>query len=684
MNFNFLYPNFLFALFAIAIPIIIHFFNFRKYKTIYFSNVKYLQNIKQENQSKNNLKHLLTLLARILAITALVFAFAQPFIPIVKNKVIEKNQIVSIYIDNSFSMESENEYGKLLEVAKNKAKSIVDAYRPATRFLLLTNDYKPEHQHFLSKEQLMEQVAKISTSPKTRKLSEIITRQIDFIKTEDRNHDSKSTLFLISDLQKSTTDLSNLKNDTTFNVNFIPVIASPINNLFIDSCWFETPARKFNQAEQLFVKIVNNAKESYTNIPIKLFINDTLKAVNSINIESNSSEIITIPYTNTGKGIQNGKIEIQDYPILYDNTFFFSYSIAQTINILSINQDNQNKYINALFQDDSYFTLTNNSENNINYSNFGSFNMIVLNGIQNLSSGLIQEAKTFVNNGGSLLFFPAIDGNIETYNALLTSLNSNTINAIDTQNTKISKINYENILFKNVFQKIDDNIDLPTIGVYYIVDKKTLASNIDLLYTQKGNAILSVVSSKKGKLYFFTTPLSGGNINLIKHPIFAPALYNICLNSIPSQQLYYTIGKEEIIELNYNNLKSDIFHVVSVDKKDDFIPLHKINEASILLNFYQDIEHANNYEVKDANTIVEGLSFNYNRNESILEYFKTDEISNLLQKYSLPNFALIDKQNQYLTQSLMQLNQGIVLWKWFILAALLFLAIEIIFLRLWK
>ena len=65
---KFAYPAVLFALFAVAIPIIIHLFNFRKFKKIYFSNVSFLREVKKESQSKSKLKHLLILASRILAI----------------------------------------------------------------------------------------------------------------------------------------------------------------------------------------------------------------------------------------------------------------------------------------------------------------------------------------------------------------------------------------------------------------------------------------------------------------------------------------------------------------------------------------------------------------------------------------------------------------------------------------
>nr|MBA3901205.1 BatA domain-containing protein [Bacteroidota bacterium] len=124
---KFLFPTFLFALFAIAIPIIIHLFNFRKFKKIYFTNVKFLKEVKQETQSKSKLKHLLVLCTRILAITFLVFAFAQPFIPSENSNAVIGDKVVSVYVDNSFSMQAQSEQGGLFEESRRRAREISDA-----------------------------------------------------------------------------------------------------------------------------------------------------------------------------------------------------------------------------------------------------------------------------------------------------------------------------------------------------------------------------------------------------------------------------------------------------------------------------------------------------------------------------------------------------------------------------
>ena len=91
-------PQILYALLALAIPIIIHLFNFRKHEKVYFSSIRFLEEIKTQNKKKRNIKNLLILLSRIFALLFLILAFAKPYIPN-ENNSDEKNNIF-IYIDN--------------------------------------------------------------------------------------------------------------------------------------------------------------------------------------------------------------------------------------------------------------------------------------------------------------------------------------------------------------------------------------------------------------------------------------------------------------------------------------------------------------------------------------------------------------------------------------------------------
>ena len=77
---SFTNPLMLIGLAAILVPIIIHLFNFRRYKTIYFSNVQMLEDIQKKTKRASQIQQLIVLLLRILGISCLVLAAAQPFL----------------------------------------------------------------------------------------------------------------------------------------------------------------------------------------------------------------------------------------------------------------------------------------------------------------------------------------------------------------------------------------------------------------------------------------------------------------------------------------------------------------------------------------------------------------------------------------------------------------------------
>ena len=254
---NFLFPTFLYGLIALSIPIIIHLFNFRSYKVVYFSNVKFLRNIKKESKAKSQIKHIFVLIMRLLALTSLVFAFARPYISVAEKTNAAVNR-VGIYIDNSFSTEAESKYGKLYEFAKKKALQIVDAYPTGTEFIFFNNNFSPKHQHFVDKEQLKEFIAETKITPDVKKICEVLLRANNFFAKGD-SVNYKNTIYLISDFQKTTADFQNINKSFDTGVILIPMEAEIQNNLFIDSVWFENPIRMINQADELAVKITNKS-----------------------------------------------------------------------------------------------------------------------------------------------------------------------------------------------------------------------------------------------------------------------------------------------------------------------------------------------------------------------------------------------------------------------------------------
>ena len=173
---NFIAPEFLYALGFLAIPILIHLFNFRRYKTVQFSQVRFLKSIKKQTQSTSRLKHLIVLACICLALAALVFAFAQPYLTSNKSVEVSEKKGVVVYIDNSFSMQASAEVGSLLDDAKNKAITIANAYNESDQFQLHTNRFDANEQSWLNKEAFIDQLQQVDFSANYRTMDAVINR----------------------------------------------------------------------------------------------------------------------------------------------------------------------------------------------------------------------------------------------------------------------------------------------------------------------------------------------------------------------------------------------------------------------------------------------------------------------------------------------------------------------------
>ena len=346
------YPVFLWALLAVTIPIIIHLFNFKKYKKVYFTNVRFLKELQHQSKAKSRLKEILILIARCLTIACLVFAFAQPIIPSADSKTINTGaKAISIYIDNSFSMENVNKQGALLDVAKNRAKEIVKAFGSIDKFQLITNDFEGKHQRFLSKEDALSVIDELKISSAVRQLSDVVKRQEEFLNTSNLTN---KKIYVVSDAQKSTFNIENLKPDTTIKTTLIPLQANQINNIYIDSCWFESPLQQKGFIQKLHATLINNGNTTIDAGSAKLFLNKQQLALSSFSLEPNSKTEIVFTFECKQSGFNYGSIKIEDYPITFDDELFFAFNskVNVSVTLITGKEIKENNALETLFKKD--------------------------------------------------------------------------------------------------------------------------------------------------------------------------------------------------------------------------------------------------------------------------------------------------------------------------------------------
>jgi len=685
---KFLFPTFLFALFAVAVPIIIHLFSFRRYKTVYFSNVSFLKDIKKESRKKSKLKQLLILLARILTLVFLAFAFAQPYIPVNSDSQKKQNPVVGVYIDNSFSMNALSPQGQLLEAARNKALEICLSYPAGTRFRLFTNDLEPQHQHIFNREQFIQLVSGIHPSPAVVPLSMIYNRFV-FQNTEEEENTNKS-LYFLSDFQRSITDIENFRKENVYSY-FIPLVPNQVANLYIDSCWVEVPAHRLNQEEHVFVRIKNSSSQDYQNLPLNLYLNDSVKSITNFSVGAQNEITASLKYNNNSAGIQLGKIEITDYPFTHDNAWYISYFVKENLKALAIYDNNTASsegmgYISALFENDDYVLFDAVNIQSLQISKLPEYNTIFLVNLENFSSGFINEITKAAENGTSVVFFPGATNNPAFSNTLLSRFGANQITGTDTTQQEISGIDFDHLFFRDVFKKKEENPVQPKIAGHLTFEENIRVNEIPLLWFQNGDKALSVLPVENGKLWVFSFPLHKKNENFARDILFVPSLYNIVLNSLANQQISLVIGKDDYFIIPKTE-KIDLNSSVEIENKSSghkFIPEKSITDQGTRLGFNGQIAVAGHYLVKNNNETLSALAFNYNRGESDLRYFDASELEEKIEIAGLKNGLVVENAEEDFSDIFDEIQNGKQLWKWCILLALFFILAEVALVRLWK
>ena len=686
---KFLFPAFLFALFTIAIPIIIHLFSFRQYKTVYFSNVSFLKDIKKESKNKSRLKQILILLARILTLIFLVFAFAQPYIPITSDTKKQPNQIIGIYIDNSFSMNALSENGQLLEVARKKALEICLAYPVGTKFKLFTNDLKPKHQNIFNKEQFIQQVAEIQPSPVVIPLSMIYNRFAS--QNQDINDASTDKhLYFISDFQRTITDIENFNNEPVFSY-FLCLEANEVANLYIDSCWVEVPAHRLKQEEEIFVRIKNSSNQDYRNLPLKMILNDSIKSITNFSVNAQNQITASLKYTNNSSGLQMGNIEISDYPFTHDNNWYISYFVEPQMKALAVYENNPNSkeglnYISALFKNDDFVMLDEINIQSLQISKLSDYNTIFLVNPESFSSGFLSELKNSVAKGTSVVIFPAEKNSTSNTNDLLNIFNTSLITGADTAKQKISGIDFENKFFTDVFRKKEENPIYPEINGHLQFENNALSAETRLLWFQNNDKALSSVNYENGKVWVFAFPLEKKNEAFARDILFVPTIYNIVLYSLPNQEMSYVVGRNTFYEIQGKqnvNLNSTI-EIENRKTGEKFIPSKNISNRETQIEFTREIQNDGHYIILNEDTVIASMAFNYDRKESDLRYFDKNELQEKIKTSQLKNAQVVQNVGKNFSEIFDEIQNGKQLWLWCILLALIFILSEAAIIRFWK
>jgi hypothetical protein len=680
----FVYPLFLWAFAAISIPVIIHLFNFRRYKKVYFTNVKFLRELQLESKSRSRLRELLVLLCRCLAIACLVLAFSQPVIPGEKKALQTGAHAISLYLDNSFSMQNINTQGPLLELAKTRAREVVKAFGGADKFQVITNDFEGRHQRFYSREDALGVIDDVKISSSVRLLGDVLKRQREFLAGSGLKN---KRVFVFSDAQKSTFNLAEVPSDTSVKTTLVPFKANRVNNVYIDSCWFESPLQQKGFIQKLHASIVNDGDAGIDVSSARLFLNGQQIAISSFSLEARSKNEVQFTFECKQSGFNFGSVKIEDFPITFDDELFFAFDSRVNVSVSLINGTKEEPLnsFSSLFKSDSLFRLQSFSEQTIDYNAFKTSDVIVLNQLSELSSGLLSELIKFTGKGGALVIIPAREADLVSYNQALAALKLPSLSLLDTASIKTEKIENASGFYTGVFEKMEDRLNLPLVNAHYKLLQGSRSDLSPILSLQNSDLLLGSARLNNAVVYLFTAPLNSGSTNFSKHALFVPTFYQVSFSSLKTSRLFYPVSSNVVIHVrNDAAAQEQPPHIKQKNKEQDIIPEQRIINNGLFLYTRHQVTDPGFYEVLRNSVTLMPLAFNYSRRESNLEAYTTSDLKSIIEEKGTRGFGLIEDVQSDITAQVLQDAEGKKLWKLFIILTVLFIAAEVALLRLLK
>jgi hypothetical protein len=628
-------PQTLWFLFALAIPIIVHLFQLRRFKPEYFTNVRFLKDLLSQTRKSSKIKKYLLLASRLGLVLALVFMFAQPFFK-ANDSQFAQNELVFV-VDNSLSMQAKGSEGELF---KRTLENILTQVPEDVSFSLYTND---DALNEISTKVSQKEIQQLNYSPNKFSLDKIFLRL--------SNHNKQFAKDVVVFTDNKNVKWPNL-NDENSNLKFYTKIekSSSTYNSSIDSVYIAKVTDNFYDIAVVLKTYGQYDKE----LPISLFNQNKIIAKAIFDFNKSKEIIFTIPK----KGF-NGYVEIDDQSLTFDNTYYFSIKNFEKNKLVSVGNVINNSFLRRIYNVNEFdFSTLENF--NFDSKTLAETPFILLNEVEAISETTQSLLKDYLENGGNLVFIPAENGSIDDYNKFFEAFGLR-FSRFEKGDKKITKIAQQHPLFKGVFEKQIKDFQYPSVQGHFVIN----TSFPSIFEFENGQPLLTAIPLKSSQIYVFSAPLNRQNSTFIETPLVVPTFYNMAKMNIDSDLMAFSLGEQNQILVD---IKSQINQVLEIKSENEsFIPLQQMLSNKIKLNFIDYPVKPGNFDVFQNKKIIQPVSFNYSRSESNILEKPSDLPSQIIEVSSISEMLEKFKKDRTTKD----------LWRWFLFLALLFLIAEI-------
>lgn len=420
---SFLNSVFLAGLVAGAIPVIIHLLNRRRIRRIKFSSLEFLDEVSRRRMRKINLRRLIILALRTLAVLLLVMAFARPtlrnaafFLP---GKA-PKNVVVCL--DVSYSMGLEREQGTAFTRAQEIAREVVDeAGKNDAINVVLFSDRADAvlEQGTRNKSIVKSAIDDAVLTVETTSIRGAVDEAFDLIEDSDVEG---GEVYVVSDFRfsddSSLVDTERQREDVR--VYFLPVYEEDADNVSVDRVMVPRKLLRPGEVIRVSVAVSNHSRTSPANVPLELSVDGARKAEKVIDLAPSSSTTVTFPVSFTSWGTYRCTVLKNRDRLPADDKRHFLLEVSRSVPVTLVRGKRRlgndpdapaagffylEKALNPRSSGEGEFTVTTIDERDVTAAALPSRGVVVWVDPQQLESRRLALLERYVRRGGGLMVF---------------------------------------------------------------------------------------------------------------------------------------------------------------------------------------------------------------------------------------------------------------------------------------
>lgn len=682
---TFLNPIFLWASFAVLIPIIVHLFNFRRPKRVSFSDISLVKEVKKSVVKRMRLRQWLLLAARILTILALVFLFANPVWRKDDAVVTVGSSSVAIVIDNSYSMKGGNDKGEYWVQAQEFAREIIEAYGRNDEFLVMGSDEPKLHFSFGEQQAAVKEIRKLAIGQNTRSMADIVSVCGDIFSNASN---ARRSLYLISDFQTSTVlpdSLLTLKMPEGVDVTLVPLTTRQLKNAYVADHAITTQIIEKEKPVTLKMTLVNDSPEPLKAVGLRVVTNGEDRPVATEDLEPGQRLDVNVNLLPKTPGWQSGYIQIDDRPIEFDNNRFFSYYVPYREKMLIV-EEKPNAKLRLMFGGDvvDQFEVKFISAREIASEQLNDYKSIMLVGLNEITTGLQEKLTAHLRDGRSILFFPGEEMKVAEVNPFFQAMNLGQFGQLikNEVGQVAAGVDLEHPVFEGVFAKktVGRKFDAPTAYQYYTYRPSNGAVQNVILRLADGSPILVETRPENGLFFTFAMNPSESWTDLTIKTSGLALMVQLArmMNQTQRVEAVMDLGATGILRIKTGN--PAMIQMRGAEGQES-TPEQFVQSGAVVLKFDKLKLQEGNFELLQGDTVLEKISFNVPDAESQLAARSEQEIRDLLNKTGNEAIQVSAAVRGSFGAEIQARNEGVPLWKYFLIGALVFLIAEFLILR---